>query len=989
LFLAPAAAPFAAEPSFEERVRAEEAIARVYHAHQVGETRPFSEAVPRAALEERVRAMLEKSARLEREFHTPITPVMLERELQRIERATRMPERLREIEAALGADRRLLRECLARATLADRLLRNFTASSGEPAPSRPRALPGMPPSGGTGAGAGVGTATAGLDAVLGPPAPQAPTDLWDNASFDDVPDPRERTVAVWTGTLMLVFGGVSGDDEFMNSGGRYDPLTDSWSPMSRVNAPSRRAETSAVWTGSEMLVWGGVVVIGGGSSFLNSGGRYNPATDTWTAIPTAGAPVGRYLHTAVWTGSAMIVWGGFSGGALNSGGRFDPAANTWTPTSTLNAPSARTSHAAIWTGSRMIIWGSGALGGRYDPATDTWTSVATANAPATRNEPGAVWTGTRMLVWGGHTGGSPDTSLNTGGQYDPVGDTWSLMTTAGAPAGRFEHVALWTGSAMIVWGGEATSVFHDGARYDPAADSWTPMTSAGSPSAGVTRAAVWTGDRVIVWGGNGPGGVPVQTGGRYDPAADLWTPTAVATGPGPRSNQSAVWSGNEMIVWGGYGLSYLQTGGRYDPALDHWTPIATVGAPTARSSHTAVWASSRMVVWGGEGASGFLADGGRYDPLLDTWLPTSLAGAPGARSVHSAVWTGSTMVIWGGVGGTLDQGGRYDPNADTWQPITPVNAPELRSGHVAGWTGTTMIVWGGASVGALNTGGRYDPAGDSWSPVTTLGAPVNLSAPAGVWTGDRMVVWGSSGSGTGGRYDPIADAWAPTSTINAPIDRRYESAIWTGTEMFVWGGYTTSDFEGTDPKYFTTGGRYNPQTDMWTATTTAGVPTERRGSSTVWTGSRVLIWGGYYGTGLASGGQYVLSDWIDADHDGHTVGQGDCNDADATVWGIPGEVSGLMVVATPPTTLAWSSQAAAAGPGTLYDVVSIDLGPKYTQFDYAAAVCLGTSGSAGYSDGRTDPPLGRVYWYHVRARNSCATGTWGTLPQDTGMAPCP
>ena len=35
--------------------------------------------------------------------------------------------------------------------------------------------------------------------------------------------------------------------------------------------------------------------------------------DTWTATSTTNAPVRRAGHTAVWTGSEMIVWGGDSG----------------------------------------------------------------------------------------------------------------------------------------------------------------------------------------------------------------------------------------------------------------------------------------------------------------------------------------------------------------------------------------------------------------------------------------------------------------------------------------------------------------------------------------------------------------------------------------------------------------------------------------------------------------------------------------------------
>ena len=44
---------------------------------------------------------------------------------------------------------------------------------------------------------------------------------------------------------------------------------------------------------------------------LNTGGRYNPSTDTWTATSTgANVPAAREVHTAVWTGTEMIVWGG-------------------------------------------------------------------------------------------------------------------------------------------------------------------------------------------------------------------------------------------------------------------------------------------------------------------------------------------------------------------------------------------------------------------------------------------------------------------------------------------------------------------------------------------------------------------------------------------------------------------------------------------------------------------------------------------------------
>ena len=57
------------------------------------------------------------------------------------------------------------------------------------------------------------------------------------------------------------------------------------------------------------------------------------------ANPSAtNAPSARFRHTAVWTGTEMIVWGGQ---LINTGGRYDPATDSWKPTSAINAPSAR------------------------------------------------------------------------------------------------------------------------------------------------------------------------------------------------------------------------------------------------------------------------------------------------------------------------------------------------------------------------------------------------------------------------------------------------------------------------------------------------------------------------------------------------------------------------------------------------------------------------------------------------------------------------
>ena len=69
-----------------------------------------------------------------------------------------------------------------------------------------------------------------------------------------------------------------------------------------------------------MIVWGGVDPSGPS----NTGGRYNPSTNSWTATSTTNAPSARTVHTAVWTGTEMIVWGGSYGNAFNTGGKYNP-----------------------------------------------------------------------------------------------------------------------------------------------------------------------------------------------------------------------------------------------------------------------------------------------------------------------------------------------------------------------------------------------------------------------------------------------------------------------------------------------------------------------------------------------------------------------------------------------------------------------------------------------------------------------------------------
>src|SRR5437879_5095082 len=346
--------------TFAERVGYQSAIEDVYWRHRIwpdtnpGPKPPLDKVMSQAEIEKKVEDYLRNSHALEDYWLRPITPDQLQAEMERMASHTKQPEVLQELFEALGNDPFVIAECLARPLLTERLIADLSAQD-------------------------------------------------KTGRFESLLTAELRTVSTATvlGQVAYTLPVIAGP-----SGG----CMDAWGATSTVNAPTARDSHTAVWTGSEMIVWGGRSTGG----YLNTGGRYNPSTDSWVATTTTGAPAARYLHTAVWTGSEMIVWSGSDNSnvttVFNTGATYNPSTNSWTATSTTNAPEARAGHTAVWTGSEMIVWGGGFrdliphylnTGGKYNPATDSWIATSRTNAPTGREFHTAVWTGSEMIVWGG------------------------------------------------------------------------------------------------------------------------------------------------------------------------------------------------------------------------------------------------------------------------------------------------------------------------------------------------------------------------------------------------------------------------------------------------------------------------------------------------------------------------------------------------------------------------------------------------------------
>jgi N-acetylneuraminic acid mutarotase len=307
--------------------------------------------------------------------------------------------------------------------------------------------------------------------------------------------PREFAAGAWTGTEMVLAGGLAspdGDAEHavpVTDGAAWDAATDTWHPIAAMPTTLPAGVPTAVWTGREVLVWSSV------PATAATPGRevvlaYNPTTDTWRTLPSSGLTPRAHAVT-VWTGKELVVWGGLNSdfsAAYGDGARLDPATDTWRRLPPAPVP-ARGQASAVWSGHEVLLWGGDTAAGTevgqgaaYDPSTNAWRALPLSPLRA-KTLPAGVWTGRLFLVIGGSAGGSLPAPGPGAAAYDPATNTWTALPAAPLyPVGptsptfaadqREGGSAVWTGKAVVLVGGldyRQQAPRSDGIEWTPAA----------------------------------------------------------------------------------------------------------------------------------------------------------------------------------------------------------------------------------------------------------------------------------------------------------------------------------------------------------------------------------------------------------------------------------------------------------------------------------------------------------------------------------------
>jgi len=133
-------------------------------------------------------------------------------------------------------------------------------------------------------------------------------DLFSGSAVDCPPAARTGATLTWDGReLLLVGGGDAHRLTLPDAPLSYDPAANRWQALPPDGGG--RVGHAAAWTGRRLLVWGGGQLRGGGFVPAARGAAYDPATRSWSPLPLS--PLrGRQSPTVVWTGRALLVWGG-------------------------------------------------------------------------------------------------------------------------------------------------------------------------------------------------------------------------------------------------------------------------------------------------------------------------------------------------------------------------------------------------------------------------------------------------------------------------------------------------------------------------------------------------------------------------------------------------------------------------------------------------------------------------------------------------------
>jgi hypothetical protein len=504
---------------------------------------------------------------------------------------------------------------------------------------------------------------------------------------------------------------------------------------------------------------------------------------------------------------------------------------------------------------------------------------------------------------------------------------------------------------------------------------WEPVSVSGSPPARYYAPTVFDASRgeILIHGGqrqnaNTLGDTWVFNGSRW-----LEIPQAIHVPPARDIFGFTFDEGAERAVTqggfnGGTLVHYYET---WEWNGDAWSETATMSDPGRRENHAMVYDALQgvSVMFGGydPDLNDDVDQTWEYDSTRREWTELLTAVRPGERANHSMAYRSSdgAVVVFGGE--DASSGYRLDDTwvllDDTWQELDPSTRPSARYTPAMAFdeARNRIVLYGGRWSNATVHSDTWVLENDEWVELL-VGGPGRRGDAGMVYDRERQVSVLAGGAEiedtSQATWEFDGNAWSPVSTVYSPsMHRSSAGAAWDPVRKVMV-------FSMGSPIHYNSS--YN---DTWVYG---------------WDEDDDLAVDAYDNCpAVANAGQ----------EDGDEDGAGnvcDCAPTDPGSHHAPVDVSGLAVDKDPEARVFWPDQSAALGSDVVYDLVTGLVSDLVADGGFNAATCLepGTS-VPEHADGRS-PPGGDGYYYLVRSRNACGTGTYGTGREGLdGSSPCP
>jgi uncharacterized phage protein gp47/JayE len=318
----------------------------------------------------------------------------------------------------------------------------------------------------------------------------------------------------------------------------------------------------------------------------------------------------------------------------------------------------------------------------FDPVTQTWSTVAPMNSARMFHTATLLPTG-EVFVFGGTTGLGDSNAIAIGEIYDPIGNTWGLVSTIGAPTARYFHSAnlLDTNKVLIIGGRLASGLETNTCfLYDFVGGTWSTTGNLLVARAHHTSETLNTTNVLAIMGENA--GVTLLSAELYDKVGGTWSFTLNNLAYSRQGHASSILNDNTVLVSGGSLDSfntllpiYTSAVDIYDPGTNLWAAGTFLNNPRGYHTQTTTTNGDVIVGFGIYNTPNQKVE--LYDPMGGTWTVQPDPPETFDRVFAKAIGIVNQVLFIGGhdVNRTLDPIGSvqlFQKIIPIWSQPTPI-----------------------------------------------------------------------------------------------------------------------------------------------------------------------------------------------------------------------------------------------------------------------------------------------------------------------------